>query len=101
MGPPQNDVLPGPKYPTWGCKCGTDGNWASRLKCRGCQQPAPLRIQADAKAAAQQLRSPSQRGPKGAWANGPPGESASIKAPKAELSALRAQVGGGGGGSAQ
>ncbi|CAK0847314.1 unnamed protein product [Prorocentrum cordatum] len=40
---------------------------------------------------------PFQRGPKGAWANGPPGESASIKALKAELSALRAQVGGGGG----
>ncbi|CAK0821856.1 unnamed protein product, partial [Prorocentrum cordatum] len=42
-----------------------------------------------------------RRGPKGAWANGPPGESASIKALKAELSALRAQVGGGGGGAAQ
>ena len=41
-------VLRGPKFPTWGCACGTDGNWASRVVCRGCRRQAPTRILAAA-----------------------------------------------------
>ena len=32
-----NEVLLGPKFPTWGCsRCGFGGNWASRLVCKRC-----------------------------------------------------------------
>ncbi|CAK0799690.1 unnamed protein product, partial [Prorocentrum cordatum] len=63
-------VLPGPKYPVWGCgKCGESGNWASRLKCRSCGGAAPVRVQQDARAAAAKVvRPPQGRG--GSGSNG-------------------------------
>ncbi|CAK0871131.1 unnamed protein product [Prorocentrum cordatum] len=55
------EVLPGPKYPVWGCgKCGESGNWASRLKCRSCGGAAPVRVQQDARAAAAKTVRPQQ-----------------------------------------
>ena len=47
----RQEVLLGPRRPTWSCAvCGTDGNWASRIKCRaeGCNRAAPSRIARDA-----------------------------------------------------
>jgi len=50
-------VLPGPKTPLWSCgRCGTDGNWASRLQCRGCRNPAPQSTIVKARAAASAAR---------------------------------------------
>ena len=46
-------VLPGPKQPHWGCKCGCATNWASRLACRQCGADAPRSISNKAHAAAQ------------------------------------------------
>eukprot|EP00972_Heterocapsa_arctica_P091671 13520047-Heterocapsa_arctica.AAC.1 len=34
----------GNRNPTWGCPCGTDGNWACRPDCRQCGKSAPSRI---------------------------------------------------------
>ena len=50
------EVLPGPRRPEWGCACGTDGNWASRLSCRSCGKAAPSwwRDRAKAKAKEQE-----------------------------------------------
>ena len=58
------DVLPGPKKTLWGCGgCGTDGNWASRLRCRQCNKEAPQRVQAEARRHAKLLRAgPADRG---------------------------------------
>ena len=64
-------VLNGPKMPHWGCSCGEAENWASRLQCRGCGKSAPGRVAAAAKEAAK-VPQPQHRGPKGAWAKGPP-----------------------------
>ena len=30
--------------PGWGCRCGTDDNWASRSSCRGCGAAAPRKV---------------------------------------------------------
>ena len=32
------------RYPTWGCRCGSDGNFCSRGQCRNCGATAPARI---------------------------------------------------------
>jgi hypothetical protein len=45
-------VLSGPKTPCWGCRCGADGNWASRLKCRECYAPCPTSVRNKAEAEA-------------------------------------------------
>ena len=37
------DVLPGPRQPTWACRCGRSGLWASRIKCR-CGDAAPRSV---------------------------------------------------------
>ena len=70
-------VLPGPKLPQWSCSCGTAGNWASRLRCRGCGKEAPARIRIAAeKAARETAKTPKgaqPRQPQGAWASGAPG----------------------------
>ena len=85
-------VLAGPKTPVWSCSCGLDGNWASRIKCRGCGGAAPRSITDKAYAAANSQ--PSWKAPKpawGAWAKGSPTVSASarIKQLEDELCKLR------------
>jgi hypothetical protein len=37
-------VLLGEKKPFWGCSCGCDDNWASRVECKKCGNRAPVRI---------------------------------------------------------
>ena len=46
-------LLPGPKHPLWKCSCGTDGNFANWVTCRGCGGKAPKAIVALAYAAAE------------------------------------------------
>jgi hypothetical protein len=53
---PEPQVLHGPRKPLWGCSCGVDGNWASRLRCRGCDKSAPHRVVAAAKKAASEAK---------------------------------------------
>jgi len=76
MAPPP-DVLPGPRLPPWGCRCGCADNWASRVACRQCGGPAAQKtIQAARKAAAAEAKAPAtglKRPPQGQWANGAPG----------------------------
>jgi len=50
------EAPPGPRRPEWGCACGTEGNWACRLSCRGCGKAAPpwWRDRAKAKAKEQE-----------------------------------------------
>ena len=71
------DVLRGPKSPSWGCNCGELGNWASRVRCRGCGVDAPARIRTAAQKAEQAAKiTPNgsiQPPPRGAWAMGAPG----------------------------
>ena len=69
------NVLPDPKSPPWGCKCGEWRNWASRTACMSCGKEAPQRIVAAAKKNAVPGSGTPQRAG-GAWAHGPPGKSA-------------------------
>ena len=65
------EVLPGPKYPTWGCKCGMDGNWASRISCRGCSSPASRSTQNAAEQAAAKHKAAADASQRGsAWSRG-------------------------------
>ena len=48
-------VLQGPRTPTWGCSCGKNDNWASRITC-SCGRSAPRRVVADAQKADQDFR---------------------------------------------
>ena len=48
-------VLQGPRTPTWGCSCGKNDNWASRITC-SCGRSAPRRVVADAQRADQDFR---------------------------------------------
>ena len=57
------EVLPGPKKPVWCCACGEGNNWASRIKCKGCNRNAPQSVVNRAKAAAKQ-RAASDSGPR-------------------------------------
>ncbi len=96
-GASSGDVLPGPKSPTWCCSCGTEGNWASRVVCRGCRKGAPQSYADRARAAAKKCPSPSAPKPaRGQWARGPPGDAerrkqdARIKQLEADIRKLRA-----------
>ena len=41
----EREVLDGPRRPHWECPCcGSKGQWASRIVCRDCRQPAPEHI---------------------------------------------------------
>ena len=76
MGWGDDSVLPGPKFPFWGCsQCGNSGNWASRIKCK-CGATAPTRIVQAAKREAAALKSQPAHGgaprARGMWAKGPP-----------------------------
>ncbi len=56
-------LLPGPRKPCWGCRCGFDDNWACRLRCQRCDRPAPQRYSDAARAAAKTWHvRPQQRG---------------------------------------
>ena len=59
--------------PPWGCRCGTDDNWASRSSCRGCGAAAPRKV-LDAIASAAKRPMPSAHPqPWGRWKHGAPG----------------------------
>ena len=91
-----DDVLRGPKLPTWSCSCGQDGNWASRIICRGCGKNAPKSISEKARAAAkqQQIQQSQPQQAQGKWANGPPQQTgkqaARIRQLEEEVRKLRA-----------
>lgn len=56
-------VLAGPRRPLWGCsKCGEGGNWASRVRCRGCNAWASQAHQDRARAAARKAARGQQGG---------------------------------------
>eukprot|EP00959_Pyramimonas_sp_CCMP1952_P134577 2816129-Pyramimonas_sp.AAC.1 len=79
MAPAQSDpgIIPGAsKTPLWSCSCGQDGNWASRTRCRQRWKAAPTHVVQAAKlsAAAANGPAPSTSRPRGAWAQGPPGQ---------------------------
>ena len=83
----KKQVLLGPKTPYWGCMCGCNVNWASRIGCRDCGGPAPTRVvqaahRADAATKSQPKVHYNSKA-RGAWASGPP---------QHELEKLRAEV---------
>ena len=92
-------VLRGPTSPTWCCSCGVAGNWASRVRCRGCNKQAPARIRSDAEKAAKSVASTpaavQPRQPRGAWTHGHPDKGRlrqleeQLRAAQAENVALR------------
>ena len=74
------------RFPTWGCSCGTDGNWATRATCRSCGKRGPVFAgRGQAGGGGKASSSPQARG---AWANGPP----SLRAESAEVIKLRRRV---------
>ena len=93
------DVLCGPKSPSWSCGCGQSGNFASRVRCRGCKRDAPARIRTAAeKAHKRDAFAPpvsSHAPPRGAWKDGAPGDDrlrrleARLKSLEAENKSLR------------
>ena len=91
-------MLRGPRRPVWACACGSGGNWASRLECRGCGRAAPVRIAAAARAAHKAALSELEEGDLGARAS-PRAQRARAKAPpKPEAkAATRGRQGCGGG----
>jgi len=57
------DLLDGPRSPPWGCsKCGEAANWANRLRCRTCGQPASQSHQNKAREAAKKAGKASNGG---------------------------------------
>ena len=92
-------VLRGPKSPFWGCGCGEDGNWASRIRCRACGTDAQARIRTAAQKADKEIQlSPkksTQQQPRGDWSKGAPGNErlqkleARLKSVEAENKRLR------------
>ena len=86
------NVLPGPHFPLWGCRCGSTSNWASRIKCK-CGAPAPTRVIQAAKREAASIKSqPANAGApraKGKWANGPPKHNDELAKLRAEVAQLR------------
>ena len=93
----QSDVLAGPKFPLWGCsKCGQDGNWASRVRCRGCGNGASQKVVAAAKAAAARAKPQGGGGGQRRQPNASDGgQSKAIRELQAEIAALKKSSGGG------
>eukprot|EP00972_Heterocapsa_arctica_P085766 12638760-Heterocapsa_arctica.AAC.1 len=95
-------VLAGPRTPHWGCpKCGHADNWASRIRCQGCNASAPASRIAAAKAAAKTPAPYGHRQPQGQWAAGPPKpkHDDTVAQLRKELQSLRNQIKGSPGGS--
>ena len=100
MGWEDDNVLPGPRYPLWGCsKCGHSANWASRIKCK-CGVTAPTRIVQAAKREAAAIRvQPSNAGAqraRGKWAQGPPKRDDELSKLRSENAKLREAAKNGG-----
>ena len=96
----QSDVLAGPKFPLWGCsRCGQDGNWASRIRCRGCGNGASQKVVTAAKAAAARAKQEKPQGGGGAQRRQPSasdgGQSKAIRELQSEIAALKKSNGGG------
>ena len=87
-------VLCGPKSPTWSCGCGQSCNFASRIRCRGCNRDAPGRIRAAAEKAHKQAATApkvqSHQLPRGAWKNGAP-DDGRLRKLEARLKSLEAE----------
>jgi len=92
------DVLPGPKKPTWACACGADGNWACRVRCRGCSKAAPQRIRqaAEKEAKAQQAGEKPARASGGRPPAARPVGQPNVQTLMRMVSALQRQLAGGG-----
>eukprot|EP00959_Pyramimonas_sp_CCMP1952_P174376 3644311-Pyramimonas_sp.AAC.1 len=59
MAPTLPDVLHGPRTPLWGCACGAERNWASKIRCR-CGRSAPQKVLIAAKKAHGSSEPPSR-----------------------------------------
>jgi DNA repair exonuclease SbcCD ATPase subunit len=76
-------VLEGPRKPTWSCHCGrpgSDENFASRVKCRGCGRAAPADVLGRAKAADKKVRDEKAAAAAGAKSSKGPGSQDKNKA---------------------
>ena len=90
------NLLPGPRFPMWGCsRCGHSANWASRIKCK-CGAAAPTRIiQAAKRGAAAFKLQPAFTGgawTRGKWAQGPPKRDDELSKLRAENAKLREEA---------
>ena len=77
-------ILAGPRTPYWGCKCGSDGNYASRIKCR-CGASAPTSILQKAKRNEAATKSQPRASPKSKPRDSNGGEVAKLRAEVAKL----------------
>ena len=103
--PPSKDdaILQGPKSPTWSCGCGQAGNFACRIRCRGCNRDAPARIRTSAeKANKESVAVPKVSAhpqPRGYWQQSAPKDQrlrkleARLKSLESENSSLRVRTG--------
>ena len=79
-----NFILAGPRTPYWGCKCGSDSNYASRIKCR-CGASAPTSMLQKAKRNEAATKSQPRASPKSKPRDSNGGEVAKLRAEVAKL----------------
>ncbi len=85
-------ILAGPRRPTWGCSCGTEGIWACSIQCHVCHKSCPNYVRVKAEAAARKEKEGGGGGKGGATGGGK--STSEIDALKKEVKELRLAAGG-------